>query len=124
MYTLIRDKGGAAPVDVLMAVGVLSKADYENWRFGRVDYLERVCKINLRKLSVINLEIRVYAQKHNLKPSWTDYRKWDKGKNIRLRFSKSGDEQIERLYATHYVSQAKTDEAARRKARKKTDNEG
>ena len=30
MYTLIKDKGFATPVDVLMAVGVLSKADYEN----------------------------------------------------------------------------------------------
>jgi hypothetical protein len=70
MYTLIKDKGSAAPVDVLMAAGVLSEADYENWRFGRIDYLERVCKINLGKLSAINRAIRVYAQKHKLKPSW------------------------------------------------------
>jgi len=116
MDTLIRDKGVASPVDVLMAIDILSKADYENWRFCRTDYLERVCKVNLRKLSLINHEIRVYAGRHNLKPSWTDYRKWGKGKNIRLRFSKSGDEQIERLYSTHYVSQQKIDEAAGRKA--------
>lgn len=124
MYTLIKDKGVAAPVDVLMAVGVLSKADYENWRRGRVDYLERVCKINLKKLSAINRAIRDYAGKHNLKPSWTDYRKWGKGENTRLRFSKSGDEQIERLYATHYISQTKVDEAAKRKQQKKPNDEG
>ena len=40
-------RGYAAPVDVLMDIGVLSKQDYENWRFGKVPYLERVCKINL-----------------------------------------------------------------------------
>ena len=111
MYAQIKSKGYATPVDVLIAVGVLAKADYENWRFGRVDYLERVCKVNLKKLSAINREIRVFAKRNNLKASWTDYRKWGKGENIRLRFSKSGDEQIERLYATHYVSQKKIDES-------------
>jgi hypothetical protein len=111
MYALVKDNGFAAPVDVLMSVGVLSKADYENWRFGRVDYLERVCKVNLKKLSTISREMRAYAKQHNLKASWTDYRKWGKGdsnnfraspQNVRLRFSKSGDEQIERQYGTHY----------------------
>lgn len=110
MYTLIKTKGYAAPVEVLMSIGVLSKADYENWRFGKVDYLERVCKINLRKLSGINREIRAFAKKNELKPSWTDYRKWGKGNSIRLRFSKSGDENIEKQYATHYVSSQKTRE--------------
>ena len=121
VYALVRDKGFASPADVLISIGVISKADYENWRFGRVDYLERVCKVNLRKLSVVNREIRAYAKQHNLKPSWTDYRKWGKGENIRLRFSKSGDEQIERFYATHYIGQQKADEAASRKAQKKDD---
>jgi len=121
VYTLVRDKGFASPVDVLMSIGVLSKADYENWRNGRTDYLERVCKVNLRKLSFINHEIRAYATKHNLKPSWTDYHKWGKGNKTRLRFSKSGDEQIERFYAMHYVSQQKVDEATIRKAHKKDD---
>ena len=115
MCTIIKEKGVASPAEVLIAVGVLSKADYENWRFGKVDYLERVCKVNLRKLSVINREIRAYATRSSLKPSWTDYRKWGKGENIRLRFSKSGDANIERMYATHYVSQRKVEEAAGRR---------
>ena len=108
MYSLIKQKGIASPVEVLIEIGVLSKEDCEKWRFGKVDYLERVCKINLSKLSTINHEIRVFARKNDLKPSWTYYKRWGcKGKKIKLRFSKSGDEQIERLYATHYVSQRK-----------------
>lgn len=75
MYKLVRDKGVASPIEVLIDIGVLSKEDYENWRFGRIAYLERVCKINLSKLSTIMREIRVYASAHNLKPSWSDYRK-------------------------------------------------
>ena len=131
MYTLIKEKGVASPVEVLIAVGVLSKEDCERWRFGKIDYLERVCKINLSKLSSINHEIRVFAQKNDLKPSWTFYKKWgnnkkgNKGNTVRLRFSKSGDENIEKLYATHYVSQRKTEEAKeQRGAKRNNENSG
>jgi len=115
MHTLIKEKDVASPVEIIIAIGVLTKEDYERWRFGKVDYLERVCKVNLRKLSFINHEIRSYAQKHVLKPSWTDYRQWGKGKNARLRFSKSGDENVERLYATHYNNNQKVEEAKARR---------
>ena len=93
-YNLLKEKGFVAPVEVLMSIGVLSKEKYEDWRNGRVQYLERVCQINLSKLSTINHEIRVFARKNNLKPSFTVYNKWGKGKDIRLRFSKSGSEGI------------------------------
>lgn len=123
MYMLIKEKGVASPVEVLMMLGILSKEGYENWRFGRIPYLERVCKINLSKLSTINHEIRVFARKNNLKASWNDYRKWGKGNPIPLRFSKSGGESIERLYATHYVNQAKVKEAQERRAFQKCKDE-
>ena len=110
MYTLIKNKGYATSVDVLMQIGVLAKVDYENWRFGKTDCLESVCNVNLKKLSSINKTMRDYAAKQGLKPSWTDYRKWGNGENRRLRFSKSGDDNIERAYATHYVVQKTTDE--------------
>ena len=106
MYHQLKTGGVAVPVQVLMDIGVLSKEDYEKWRYGKVDYLERVCKINLRKLSSIMREVRVYAKKNSLKPSWTFYKQWGKKgekPSIKLQFSKSGDEGIERGYATHYV---------------------
>ena len=124
MYHLIKGKGVASPAEVLIAIEALSKEDYERWRFGKVDYLERVCKINLRKLSFVNYEIRAYARKHNLKPSWTFYKKWgankkgDKGNTVKLRFSKSGDENIEKQYATHYIGQQKIAEAEDRREAK------
>ena len=70
VYHQCQRRGYAAPVDVLMEVGVLPKQKYEDWRFGRVDYLERVCTVNLRKLSFIMHQMRVYAQKTGLKPSF------------------------------------------------------
>ena len=129
MYKIMKDTGIVSPVEVLMAMGILSKADYENWRFGKVPYLERVCKINLRKLSKINHKIRVFAKKNNLKPSWTFYKKWgnnkkgNEGSAIKLRFSKSGDEGIERQYATHYISLRTLEEAKESRQAKKNDEE-
>lgn len=107
MYQQTKKTGMAVPAQVLIDLGYLSAADFENWRFGRIDYLERVCKVNLHKLAFIMKEVRTYARKNNLKESWTYYKRWGrKGKPaIKLRFSKSGDESIERHYATHYISE-------------------
>lgn len=101
---LINDKGFICSIDVLMQLGYLSQTDYENWRFGRIDYLEKVCKVNLGKLSTINRLIKFNAKKMSLKPSWTEYKKYGKGVKVRLRFSKTGIENIEKGYSTHYVS--------------------
>lgn len=116
VYLQCRNRGFAAPVDVLMEIGYLSKQDCENWRYGRVDYLERVCKANLSKLSLVMREMRSYAAKAGLKPSFCYYKRWGaKKKNgqgrkpvIPLRFSKSGDPEIERRYATHFVDLKRT----------------
>ena len=114
VYHQCQRRGYATPVDVLMDVGVLTKSRYEDWRFGRVDYLERVCTVDLRKLSFIMHQMRVYAQKAGLKPSFCFYKQWGvKKKNgqgrkpvVQLRFSKSGDPEVERWYATHLVDTA------------------
>ena len=67
MYHQIQKNGYATPVQVLMDIEMLSKADYERWRFGKVDYLERVCKGSLSKLSAVMKEIRSYGTKNRLK---------------------------------------------------------
>lgn len=105
MYQQILKNGYATTVQVLMDIQILSKEDYENWRFGRVDYLERVCKVNLSRLKFILRTLQEYGKKHGLKESFTYYKKWgSKGKDtIKLRFSKSGNETVEKSYATHFV---------------------
>ena len=110
MHQNLKSNGFVAPVDVLMDTGVLSKEDYEKWRNGRINYLERVCKVNLKMLSAIMKEMRAYAGKNNLKPSWTFYHGWAKAKGKKLRFSKSGSEDIERNYATHFVDVKQAEE--------------
>lgn len=53
MCQQIKKNGSTTSVQVLMDVGVLSKENYKKWRFGKVDYLERVCNVNLSKLSFV-----------------------------------------------------------------------
>lgn len=93
---ILKESNYISPVDMLMKIGVLSAKDYENWRFGRVPYLEKVCKTNLSKLSLMMNELRAFARRNYLKPSWTAYYQWGvKGKKIPLRLSKSGGPNIE-----------------------------
>ncbi len=116
MHHQCQSRGYAAPVDVLMDIGVLPKKKYEDWRFGRVSYLEGVCTVNLRKLSFIMHQMRAYAKKAELKPSFCYYKQWGiKKKNgqghklvVPLRFSKSGSPEIEKSYATHFVDLKRT----------------
>lgn len=111
VYHQCQQRGYAAPVDVLIDVGVLPKQKYEDWRNGKVPYLEQACICNLKKLSFIMSQIRKYAMKSGLKPSYCYYKQWGTKKKsgqgrkpvIPLRFSKSGKEDIERAYATHFV---------------------
>ena len=100
---LLKEKGYIAFIDVFMKLGYLDHKDYENWRMKRIPYLERVIKINLSKINLIMKEIRKNSMRGNLKLSWTAYNSWGKGKKTRLRFSKSGKENIEKVYATHFV---------------------
>ena len=104
MSRQITSRGYAAAVDVLMDIGALSKKNYEDWRFGRVPYLERVCTMNLHKLAEVNRQMRTYAKGAGLKPSFCYYKQWGNKEKRLLRFSKSGESNIEKAYATHYVS--------------------
>ena len=109
-------RGYAAPVDVLLQIGVLSKEKYKEWQFGCVDYLERVCNTNLSKLSLILHEIRSCARKNQLKPSVSDYKQWgNKNKKISLRFSKDGNPEIEKQYSAHYVDKKRIEKLKEKK---------
>jgi len=105
MSQLLCEKKMITPLEVLLGAGILSPKDVEDWRFGRVPYLEKVCRINLTALSFIMKEIKNYADGAGLKPSPTGYVRWGtRGKKMPLRFSKSGDAKLEAAYATHYVA--------------------
>ena len=124
VYHQCQQRGYAAPADVLVDIGVLPKQKYEDWRFGKVRYLEAVCTCNLKKLSFIMKQIRSYAKKSSLKPSFCYYKRWGVKKRhghkpvIPLRFSKSGNPEIEKAYATHYVDLGRAEQLKKEKTEK------
>lgn len=102
--------GYVSSVDVLLKLGFITEADYQNWRFGKIPYLEKACQANLHKLSAVNRFIRKYSAEWNLEASLTGYNKWGKGPKKRLIFSKSRDPQIEHFYATHFLNKKRINE--------------
>jgi hypothetical protein len=112
---VLKRQGYVSAVDVLLHIGMLDKADYENWRMGRVPYLEKVVHGSLGKVSTVVRAMRSACREYGLEERWTDYRKWGKGAKVPLRFSKSGAPEIERAYATHFVSKRLAKEKAARK---------
>ena len=104
---LFKEKGYITFVDVFMALGYLDKKDYEGWRMRRVPYLEQVIKVNLGKISFIMKSVRKNCKRGNCRESWTAYHSWGKGKKVPLRFSKSGDKNIEQTYSTHFLKPKK-----------------
>ncbi|MCK4346280.1 MAG: hypothetical protein KAX05_13435 [Bacteroidales bacterium] len=108
--SLIYEKEYVCTVDILLRLDYLSKKDYEDWRFGRIEYLEKVCKVNLSKLSAVNRIIKTIARDSKLEKSWTGYNRYGKGIKRRLIFSKSGNKRIEDAYATHYLDKKRINE--------------
>jgi hypothetical protein len=92
-----------APVDVLVAMGLLAPSAVNEWRRGRIPYLERVIDGNLTKLSRLLRILRFHVHDLKLVPSPTVYMRHGKGPEQRLRFTKTGDGKLEAAYATHYI---------------------
>ncbi len=92
------------PIDVLIRMKLLRAAEVEDWRFGRIPYLERVVQCNLTKLGKILRILRMHAHDLKLVPSQTAYVRWGKrGHGAPLQFSKTGNPKMEQAYSRHFV---------------------
>ena len=92
---LLREKGFVAPIELFIRMDLLSPASVENWRRGRIPYLERAIQCNLSKASRILRILRMHAHDLDLKPVPTVYKRWTRGPRTLLRFSKTGDPAVE-----------------------------
>jgi hypothetical protein len=100
----LADHSYVSAIDVLCGMGLLTSSQVESWRKGRVDFLERVIQGNLHKISSAMALFRRWATQKGLTPSETRYVRHGRHSTVDLRFSKSGDPQIEKSYRTHYIS--------------------
>ncbi len=100
---LLHEKGSIAPVEVFFRLGSLTQADDERWRRGQIPVLERVIQINLTRITCIMQALRRHSLQGHLRPSLTVSTSWESRPRRHLRFSVSGQAQIEAAYATHYL---------------------
>jgi hypothetical protein len=101
---LLEDKKYVAAVDVYLKIGMVDKKKLEDWRFGRIPYLERVITGNLSQTQRVLRIIRNISREMKLKPSITVYKIYGKGQKVLLRFSKTGVHYLEEMYSTHYIN--------------------
>jgi hypothetical protein len=90
-------------IDVFQGIGWLPQARVDEWRQGRLPYLERGVSTNLHKISAVMRMFRRWAQSRGLAPREMPYVSRTRDRH-QLRFSKTGELAIERAYRTHWVS--------------------
>lgn len=95
-----------APLDVLVALEVVDADQVELWRRGGLPYLERGIVKGLARAGRILRIVQHQASLRGLKPRLARYTRRGKGPKRPLRFSKRGDADSERAYATHFIKSA------------------
>ena len=93
-------------IDILTGAGLLAPTHVESWRKGRIDFLERVIQVNLKKNSQSMAMFCHWALANGLQPSENRYVRRTRTGTVDLQFSKSRDPAIEKSYRMYYVSPA------------------
>jgi hypothetical protein len=96
-------QGYVSAIDVLVGIGWLDSWNLKRWQQAQLPFLESGIQTNLSRISEAMGLFRLWAEEKGLSPSETTYVAKAPGRRP-LRFSKSGDATIERLYRTHWVS--------------------
>jgi len=88
-----------SPVDVLVGIGWLQPVHLLAWQKGRIPYLTR------RDRVVAAMEIlAAWAHEQGLQPSETPYFARTRSASEQLRFTESGEPEVERFFRTHCLS--------------------
>lgn len=102
-HAILANKDELAPVDLFIQMGLVDRNDVLRWRRGGVPYLEKVVHCNLSKANRILRVLGMHAHDLNLGRKVVRYVvESGKRREIPLRFSKTGDSGIERVYTTHF----------------------
>ena len=99
----LAEQSYVSAVDVLLRLGWLAPTHLDLWRQGRVECLEQMVQAGLGKQSTAMRTLRTWASRRGLTPSETAYVARTRDRRL-LRFSVSGNPDIELAYRTHWVS--------------------
>ena len=116
----LAERGFVTAVDVLVGIRWLTPGQIDQWRQGRVEHLEQAAAVNSDKVAAAMAIFERWTTAQGLQPSETSYVARTRDRR-ELRFSASGDPDIERAYRTHWVppqvSEAKRQRLAERQSR-------
>ena len=99
--TLARDKS-VSPLDVLAQIGWLPGGLVDDWRRGRVDYLEGAAAVPPDRLATALEHLRRWAARKGLTPNEVAYVAATRDRRP-LRFTADGDRAAERAWRTHWT---------------------
>ncbi len=110
-------QGYVSAIDVFLGIGWLDGGAPKRWQQGQLDCLEGAVQTSPVRLSEAMELFRAWATGKGLLASETDYVARTPQRQT-LRFSRSGDPAIERMYRTHWVSPALPERKRERLAEK------
>ena len=96
----IEASGCSTPADLLIALGYLDDGAFQDWKKGRLSYLEKAIKLGPQKLLRLMAVMSAHAKREGYKPKSFEY---SSPGNLPLRFSRTGNEVIEGQFATRYI---------------------
>jgi hypothetical protein len=99
----LAERQNVSVIDVLVGLGWLHPSNVDRWRQGRIEYLELVVFVGPDKIAAALEALLDWARERELRPSEMAYPARARDRRP-LRFTASGDPEIERLYRTHWVS--------------------
>ena len=106
-----------SPLDVLLGIGWVDGNTFKRWRQGQIECLEQVIQTRPARLAEAMDLFQSWAAAQALTPRETPYVAATPARRA-LRFSKSGDPDIERRYRTHWVSPTLSEKKQKRLAEK------
>jgi hypothetical protein len=97
------DQGYVSVLDVLLGLGWLTGSHVDRWRQGRVECLEEMIQTRADRQAAAMRALLGWVAERGLTPSESEYVARTRD-HRRLRFSVSGEPEIERTYRTHWFS--------------------
>ena len=102
-HGLLDRQGFVAPIEVLIEIGWLAASRVEDWRRGRVDYLEQIAAVDRERIDEALRLLDLWASAAKLEPGQVAYVSATRDRRD-LRFTADASPVLERAYRTHYVS--------------------
>jgi hypothetical protein len=101
--SILKDSKVVTPVAAMVGMGWLSTDDLHAWEAGKVPYLERVTRCNLTTLARFLRILGFHCYDLKLIATPTVYSGNARASRGPLRFTKTGEVKLEKVYARHFV---------------------